>query len=90
MPSVMARRFAMTKVRKAKIVVAITLEPKSRQHAAADYPSQRAGTPCVLRWRTKQEGVLAIGDPASAEAPAQRLEKTPDRSGVFLVEVRAR
>ena len=89
MRSVMARRFAMTKVRKAKIVVAITRELKSRQRAAADYPSQR-WHPCVLQWRTKQEGVLAIGDPASAGAPAQRLEITPDRSGVFLVEARAR
>jgi hypothetical protein len=43
-----------------------------------------------LWWRTKQDDVLPVGDPASAETPAQRLDKTPDRSGVLLVEVVAR
>jgi hypothetical protein len=89
MRSVMARRFAMTEIRKVRIVVAIIREPRSHQRAAADYPSQR-WQPCTFAWRTKQDDVLAVGDAACAETPAQRLDKTPDRSGVLLVEAVAR
>ena len=103
MRSVMARRFVMTKVRKAKTVVAITREPKYRQRAATDYPSQR-WQPCTFAVAHKAGGACSLSAiqllhcatarlprrPASAEAPAQRLDITPDHSGVILVEAAAR
>jgi hypothetical protein len=90
MRSVMARRFAMTEIRRTKTVLPITREPKSRQRAAADYPSQR-WQPCTFCGGVQsRRGVFAVGDPASAEVPAYRLDITPDRSGVILVEAATR
>ena len=59
MRSVMARRFVMTKVRKAKTVVAITREPKYRQRAATDYPSQR-WQPCTFAVAHKAGGAYSL------------------------------